>query len=210
MRDTYVVAIEGLSEQASLDQVPAHIIRAARQAVNKTTERTRAAVSRETYRQVKFPSGYLLGSKGRLYIKKLATDSDLEAIIAGRSRPTSLSRFVTGSLAVGGAKRKAGLRVEVKPGSARRMPGAFLIKLRAGSSTETKNNLGVAVRTKSGRPPPGYKPVKLAQNLWLLYGPSVSSVLYSARNQGGVATDIQQPMTDFLEAEFIRLLDLKQ
>jgi hypothetical protein len=208
MSETFVVAVEGLDALSNFGDLTAKIIKAARLAVNKTTNDVRIEASRQIYRQVKFPSGYLAPSTGRLYIKKLASQGDLEGIVSGRTRPTSLSRFVTGSLAIGKGGRKEGLTVEVKRGAVKFMPGAFLVRLRSGLTTENSNNMGVAVRVKNGKPPPGYKPVKLDHNLWLLYGPSVSSILYSERNQGGVASDIQQPMTERLEAEFLRLLDL--
>ncbi len=98
----------------------------------------------------------------------------------------------------------------MKPGSVRRLPGAFLIRLRAGSATiDTKSNVGLAVRTKDGRPPPGYKPLPLGRNLWLLYGPSVDQVFYSVRTKRGVAQDITPEIEDYMEKEFLRLMELK-
>ncbi|MDR3474326.1 MAG: hypothetical protein P4M09_21965 [Devosia sp.] len=204
------MAIEGLDIAQSLDDLPADILRAARLAVNAAARRAYTSSGRQIRKQVNFPATYVTGQKGRLSITKFASGSDLEAVITGRHRPTSLARFVTGSLAVGGANRKAGVRVEVKPGSVRRLPGAFLIRLRAGTETnlDTKSNLGLAVRTKDGRPPPGYKPLPLGRNLWLLYGPSIDQVFFSATTQRGVASDIVPDIETYMENEFLRLLDV--
>jgi hypothetical protein len=207
--DTYAVAIEGLAELSTYEELPALTIKNARLTVNSTARRALPAAARGIRRQVNFPASYLSGEKGRLQITKFASDDDLEAVITGRHRPTSLARFVTGTLKVGGANRKAGLRVEVKPGSAQRLPGAFLIRLRAGNANlDTKSNLGVAVRTKAGRIPPGYKPLPIADNLWLLFGPAVDQVFYSARTKQGVANDIAPDMANFMEREFQRLMEL--
>ncbi len=209
MAEQFAIAIEGLSALSSLDDIPKEIITAARMTVNSATRRAQAASARGIRRQVNFPATYLSGQKGRLQITRFATNSSLEGVITGRQRPTSLARFVNGSVSVGGA-RKAGVRVEVKPGSVRRLPGAFLFKLRSGSaSIDTKSNLGLAIRTKNGRPPPGYKPVSLGKNLWLLYGPSVDQVFYSVRTKRGVAEDVTPEIESYMEKEFLRLMDLK-
>lgn len=209
MADNYAVAIEGLSALKSFDDIPKQILDAARMTINAATRRAYATAGREIRRQVNFPTGYVTGQKGRLQITKFATGDNLEGVITGRQRPTSLARFVNGSVSVGGA-RKAGVRVEVKPGSVVRLPGAFLIKLRAGSAAiDTKNNLGLAIRTKNGRPPPGYKPLPIGKNLWLLYGPSIDQVFYSVRTKRGVAEDITPEIEDYMEREFLRLMELK-
>lgn len=208
MAEQYAVAIEGLDALKSFDDIPKDIIKAARMTINSAAKRAYASAGRNIRRQVNFPAGYLTGEKGRLQITKFATNENLESVITGRQRPTSLARFVNGSFSVGGA-RKAGVRVEVKPGSVRRLPGAFLIRLRAGTaSLDTKSNLGLAVRTRNGHPPPGYKPLPLGKNLWLLYGPSVDQVFYSVRTKRGVAQDITPEIESFMEKEFLRLMDL--
>lgn len=209
MAEQYAVAIEGLDALKSFDEIPDEIVNIARMTINSATKRAYASAARNIRRQVNFPSGYLTGQNKRLWITKFAKNEDLEGVISARQRPTSLARFVNGTISVGGA-RKAGVRVEVKPGSVRRLPGAFLIRLRAGNAgLDTKSNMGLAVRTKDGRPPPGYKPLPLGNNLWLLYGPSVSQVFYSARTKAGVAEDITPEIEQYMEAEFLRLLDVK-
>lgn len=210
MAEHYAVVVEGLESLDAFENLPKRTIAAARIAINHAARKGYADAGRRIIQEVNFPARYVTGKAGRLQISQFATDKHLEAVITGRTRPTSLARFVTGSISIGGANRKAGVQVEVEPGSAKRLPGAFLIRLRAGSEAnlDTKSNLGLAVRTKDGRPPPGYKPLPLGKNLWLLYGPSVSQILYSERNRGGVATDIQPKTMQILEDEFWRQMDL--
>lgn len=197
----YVVAIEGLAALDDLESIPDKILRAARQAVNKTTDRARAASARSIREQINFPARYLSGEDGRLAVTKRASGSDLEGRITGRQRATSLARFATGSPQPG---QRGGIRVAVKPGGARFMPRAFVIRLRAGSSTlDTKSNLGLAVRTENGEKPRGaYKPKKIGDNLWLLYGVSVDQAFKSVREE------VRPDMEEFLEAEFLRLFNL--
>lgn len=210
MAETYVLAIEGLVDLKDLDGLDEAISTAAYRAINKTADRGYAEIGRQIRREVKFPANYLTGKDGRMRITKRATQKSLEAVISARRRPTSLARFVTSSLRVGGSKRSEGLRVEVKPGSAVRLQRAFIVRLRAGSSTDTQSNLGVAIRLKPGsklRASSAAK--KLSNNLYLLYGPSVQQVFLS--NSGnGAAADAAPGIAGFLEEEFLRLkaLDL--
>ena len=70
----------------------------------------------------------------------------------------------------------------------------------------------LAVRTEGGPPRGAYAPKQLkafGPNVWLLYGPSVDQVLFSARNNGGVVEEIAPEVMADLEAEFGRLIDLK-
>ena len=206
MADQYAVIVEGFELVGEIEKVPKKVIDSARIAVNEAARSGYAQAGREITRQVAFPARYVTGKSGRMQISQFASNKNLEAKITARSRPTSLARFTRGSVRIGG---RAGVRVEVKPGSVVRLPGAFLIKLRAGSaSIDTQHNVGVAVRTKNGRPPPGYKPLPIGKNLWLLYGPSVAQVLYSERNRGGVATQISPDIEKKLEAEFWRQMEL--
>lgn len=201
MSDTYVVAVDGLSALRTLESVPDEVKRAALQAVNKTATRTRTSSARSMRDQVNFPPSYLSPSGGRLTITKQATQGDLEAEITGRFRPTSLARFVT-SGAVGS---RNGVRVEVAPGFAKFMRRAFLIRLRAGTADlDTKSNLGLAIRLRPGETINNKKKmIKLNGNLALLFGPSVSSVF------AGVADDEAPGAAEYLEQEFLRLMDLK-
>lgn len=175
--------------QGEIEEIPENIRRAAMRAVNKTADRARAASAREMRNQVNFPARYL-SSEGRLQVTRKASLNNLEAVVTGRQVPTSLARFVQGT-----PKRGQGVRVEVKPGAARYMKRAFLMKLK-------NNNVGLAMRTTGGPPSGAYKPKKITDNLWLVYGPSIDQVFRT------VAEDVSEPMADYLEGEFARLLDL--
>jgi hypothetical protein len=199
---SFVVAIEGLLE-APISTMVEDIERATFQAVNKTAERTRAASARQMNDEVAFPAQYLAPSQGRLVVSKQAKAGDPEAVIRGRGRPTALARFATS-----GYKRGAGVSVEVEPGRARYMPRAFFLKLRSGASlTETKFNLGLAIRIRPGETPSSVirnkrQFVKSDAGLYLLYGPSVDQVFRT------VAVDQSPAAAEFLENEFLRLMDL--
>lgn len=207
MGDNFILMLDNIEELNSLDDLPKHQQEAARIALNQaaTSGRTRAA--QHIRREVNFPASYLSPREGRLAVTDKARNDHLEVAIGARVRPTSLARFTLDNRAGGGAKRESGVRVSVKPGSVQRLPGAFLIRLRAGTADlDTKSNLGLAVRTKNGKPPPGYKPTKFGDNLWLLYGPSVSQAFINARNTG-VASDISPQFLDDVEFEFYRQMD---
>lgn len=205
MGANYVFAVEGLDAIKSIEDVPAEVMKAARQAINKTVDRARAAGAREIRRQVNLPASYLSGTTSRLAVVKKASGDDLEGIVRGRQRPTSLARFVRGPLKPGRPARGSGVQVEVKPGAARFMKGAFLIKLKVGSeSLDTASNLGLAVRKKDGtKPKAAFRPMPIGKGLWLLYGPSVDQVFRS------VAPEIAPNAADFLETEFLRLMELR-
>lgn len=207
MADAFVLVIDGLKELESLDQLPQDIVRSARIAVNDAATRGRTRMGQDVLRQINLPADYVAPRNGRLFVSKKANNSDLEAIITARSRPTSLARFAKENKA---GRPEGGVRVEVQRGVTRTLPGAFLIKLRSGAAlTDTKFNLGLAVRTRNGRPPPGYKPAQLGPNLWLLYGPSVSQIIYSETNNGGSATELSPEIMDMMENEFFRQLGVK-
>lgn len=206
MADAFALVIEGLEKLKSIDDLPQSIVKAARIAVNDAATRGRTAMGREVLSQVNFPTDYVAPRNKRLFVSKNAKNTDLEAVITARSRPTSLARFAKQSQP---GRGKEGVRVEVDRGAVRTLPGAFLIRLRAGSQlTDTKFNMGLAVRTENGKPPPGYRPAPLGNNLWLLYGPSVSQVVYSERNNGGVATDLSPDIQQMLEDEFWRQMSI--
>jgi hypothetical protein len=200
MAGLYAFAVEGLSSLSSLDDLPAKIEQAARRAVNAATDRARAAAVRGVRQQVNFPASYFAGDESRLRVTKRPSAGDLEGIVTGRHRATSLARFVSS----GSVGSKSGVTVEVKSGSARFMRRAFLIRLRAGNANlDTKSNLGLAIRLKAGESLSNKRNlIRMSNGLYLLYGPSVDQVFRT------VAADISPEIGDFLEAEFTRLLDL--
>lgn len=198
MARPYIVAVEGISDTvASLAEMPAAIQRYARMAINSTTKKTRTAASRRIREQVNFTAGYLSDNAGRLSVTQQATDANLEARIRGRFRPTSLARFARGGVG------RAGVTVQVNPGSSQRMGRAFLMRLRAGrANIETKSNLGLAIRLKPGEHVENkHRMVAVSGNLYLLYGPSVDQLFRT------VAEEIAPDASDDLETEFLRLID---
>lgn len=195
----YVFAVEGLENIDQVQGLAEDIVRAARMAVNRTTERARARGAKEIRKEVAFPASYLTGERGRLKVTEKATAQKLQGKVTGRGRPTSLARFAKAK-----APGKAGLKVTVKPGSTKEMKKAFLLRLPQGSTlTDTQFNLGLAIRLKDGERVQNKKSmVKLGKGLYLLYGPSVDQVFRD------VAKEISPDTADFLEAEFLRLVSL--
>ena len=202
--DSYVVAVEGLDALQRFDELPGKIQRIATAVVNRTAERAKAEGARRIRDQVAFPARYLTGRRGRLSVTKKASNSELEAIVTGQHRPTSLARFA-GSRNPSAARKRGGVNVEVKPGESQFMGGAFLIKLPQGKTgvTDTQFNLGLAIRLKPGESVRNKRRmVEVSKGLYLLYGPSVDQVFRT------VAGDITPDMEDWMETEFTRLVDL--
>jgi len=200
---TIVVAVEGIESLPNLEAMTPAITRAARRAVNAASDRGRTWSADEMRKQVNFPASYLRGQESRLKVVKRAKGSDLEAVIRGRFEPTSLARFATGSRA--SHRQAGGVTLEIKPGSATFMRRAFLVGLQAGDPrVRNLANVGLAMRMPKGqRPSAAYKPRQLGENLWLLYGPSVDQVFRE------VAQDVQPRVDDYLNREFLRLLELE-
>lgn len=198
MISDYVIVMEGLQSAEELRKLNPKIVSAARMAVNKAADLGRTRSAKMMREQVNFPASYLQGASSRLNVTSRASDSRLEAVITGRSRPTSLARFASGS------QPRKGVRVQVKPGRTHMMKNAFLMKLRVGDSGALGNK-GLAVRVRRGTVPAGaYKPVKIADGLFLLYGPSVDQVFKTVRE------DVSPDVESFLAREFTRLLDLRR
>ena len=140
--------------------------------------------------QINFPKGYL--ERGdRLAVVRKARKGDLTAVIRGRDRATSLARFLLpGQRPDNTAGR--GVRVEVKNGKVRNLKRAFIVKLRNG-------NMGLAVRLKPGETLANSdRAVRLADNVYLLYGPSVDQVFQ------GVADDRTDDLGAMVERQFYR------
>lgn len=192
MSRDYVVAVEGLTSLRDIEQLDDKILTRARQAINRTLDRTRTSSDREMRQQVAFPARYL---STRLTVKRRPSGSSLAGVISGRDRPTSLARFAS-SRNVAASRKRGSVDVTVAPGQTRNMRGAFLMQLRNG-------NIGLALRLKDGETIRGKrKVVKVGKGLYLLYGPSVDQVFQ------GVSEDQVPGAAAFLEAEFLRLLGL--
>jgi hypothetical protein len=192
--DDYVVAVEGLESLRDLQNLDAAILRRARLAINATVERSQVSAAKEMRSQVDFPARYLTGANGRLSISKYASETSLSASITGRDRPTSLARFAT-ETDPAKTRQQGGVNVTVQPGKTVFMKGAFLMRLASG-------NLGLAIRLKAGETLRNKKKMlRVGKGLYLLYGPSVDQVFRS------VAVGEAQNAAEYLEAEFLRLMD---
>lgn len=185
------IVATGLKDlQRFYDAAPDLFAEAARLAINDTvTRQGMTLIKKDMREQVNFPDGYL-EEGNRLSVARLATKGSLEAIIRGRDRPTSLARFAPGQTPE--STRKQGVRVRVQRGKTKHLKRAFLVKLNEGKS------LGLAVRLGDGETLDNtHAAKKLANNVWLLYGPSVEQVL------SGVAEDRAEDIIDFVNARFI-------
>lgn len=203
-RGAYAVFVEGLEALEEFDQLPDRIKLSLVQSINKTLRTGRAEGARRIRDQVNLPAQYLGPNAGRLTIARTATRAKPEGAIRARARATSLARFVTNTPAKGQP-----IRVEVAPGKARYLKRAFLVKLPQGKApVETRANLGLAVRLGPGETLRNKKTaVRLANNLYLLYGPSVDQVFLDSRGDG-VAKDMEPGLRQNLEDEFFRLMEL--
>lgn len=199
MADAFVVAVEGLDSLPTGTDWSEAMRRAAAQATNRTADRTRTRSADMILNQVALPPSYLAPRGKRLAVVKRASSSDMEAIIRGRDRPTSLARYTRG-----GVINKPGVTVQVKPGRATYLRRAFLIRLRAGNADlDTKSNLGLAVRLKKGQKLSNKtRAVQLANGLYILYGPSIGQVFKD------VAGKVGPDAVEFMDREFRRLLEL--
>lgn len=192
MAGDYVLVVEGLSSLTDIENLDESILRNARNAINKAADRTRTSATRDIRSELNFPARYLTE---RLTVRKRASGTNLEAVISGRDRPTSLARFVSNRAQKPG---KAGVNVQVSAGAGKRMQRAFLMKLRGG-------NLGLAIRLKPGATLSGSRAAKRFgkdENLYLLYGPSIDQAFST------VLPDQEEKAADFLEREFLRLMEL--
>lgn len=186
--------MDGLVDFATyLAKFPEETPKAALMAINQTADRRALQLAREEMStQIAFPKGYL--NADRLGVSKRATSADLEAVISGRDRPTSLARFVVGSTLP--KRRPNGLQVIVTPGETRSMGSAFTVRLNNG-------NIGVALRVKPGEQVKGkkFQARPFGKDLYLLYGPSVDQVFRDVRSQ------ILPEAGEYLADEFLRQLN---
>lgn len=211
---TVEITTRGLDAlQALFEKLPEVAEQASVLAVNEGARFGHARASRIIRGQVNFKAGYLGAANnrnGRLAIIKRAKGGDVEAVIRGRERPTSLARFVQGSRAPG---RKAPTVKVAAGGRSIKLKGAWLMKLRAGKVLDDDTfNVGLAIRIKPGMKlnkrefANTYGDYRVGERdnadsrggVYMLYGPSVAQVFRS------VARDIQEPVSARVEAEFVR------
>lgn len=170
---------------------------AMRMAINDVATRGGMALIREEMTdQIAFPRGYLTGD--RIGVTKRATNANLEAVITGRKRATSLARFTSART----INQKGGVSVRVSRGRTTYLKQAWLVRLKKGASLDEDNyNIGLAVRLL-----PGEKLNKktvhqswlVAGQVALLYGPSVDQVFQE------VSGDVVDPISEMVQDEFFR------
>jgi len=200
--ETYIVAMEGVAATATLDTMADDVKRAAMRAVNYAAGKAQTRGRRKIAAQVNLPYSYLAGmdssGRPRLGITKSASLDNAEAIITGRHRPTSLARFVT-SGSPDNTDRGVVLKVDDRTKKSKRM---FLIRLPQGRTlTETKSNLGLAIRLRPGESVTNKKQmVRMSRGLYLLFGPSIDQIYRT------VASDDTLEVSHDLEREFLRLV----
>lgn len=191
---TVGVIADALSDVARyFEQLPEIAEQAAFLAINDSADDALPEARREMSKQINFPKGYLNGQ--RLGVKSRASRRKLEAVIAGRDRPTSLARFAEGATIANSKGRP--LFVRVKPGKTVKLNQAFLVRLK-------NNNIGLAVRLKPGEVlQNSEKAVRLDNNVYLLYGPSVDQVFRSVADD--ITPSIQQSVSRQFFRQFARL-----
>jgi len=206
---TLLFDMEGLPEFAKyVELAPKVATRAAKLAINQTTERKGLKLAREAMQaQVNFPRGYFneIDSKTgypRFGISYRATDTRLSAGIVAREAPTSLARFAVNRnvfTRTGRNKRGAGVKVQISPGRVNHLESAFFLQLNSG-------NIGVGIRLKNGQTLTNTVGAKIIRTgplagVALLYGPSVEQVFST------VAADIAPTLLSELSIEFLRQFD---
>lgn len=180
------VALDKL--QGFFEALPDIAQKAMSMAINQVADRDGLALLKSDMRdQVNFTKDYV---DGHLRVVRRASRSSLEAVIRGRDRPTSLARFARGQTPA--STRRTGVRVTVRGSKTEKLKKAFLVNLRNG-------NTGLAVRIKEGESLRNSgAAVKLANNLYLLYGPSVDQVFR------GVAKDNSAAIGQLVTKQFLR------
>lgn len=184
-----------------VDAFPAAAVKSARIALNDVAGGEGLAVYRKAILEdVDFPDGYL--TTDRLGVTSKASDQNLAVTITGRQRATSLARFADPGQNPQNTRGK-GVRLRVsKRGGSSDLRAAWLVKLRSGSGEGNDNlNIGLAVRLKPGerlRNKREQRAVRLDDNVYLLYGPSVDQVFRD------VAVTDTPPVLDKIASEFFR------
>lgn len=185
---------------AAVALMPAAAEQAARRAVNDAARFGRALAARRITTDDNITKGYL-DSNNRLSITKFASGNDLEAIITGRDRATSLARFSKTTVTFG---KQKGVVVSVLRQNTKLMKQAFFMRLKRGQSLDPQNNnVGLAIRLKKGQKLQGsVGALDLGKGLYLLYGPSINQIFE------GVSEDIVDEVGSKMEDEFIRQYEL--
>lgn len=183
--------------QKFFDTLPELAQRATSAAINQVVDNEGIALLRHNIEsQIAFPKGYL-NQADRLGVVQKATPSNLQAVIRGRDRATSLARFAPGQTP--SSTRGTGVTVQVKKGRARHMKKAFLVRL-------NNDNIGLAVRLKQGESLTNKREtatVMLSKNVYLLYGPSVDQIFRTTAEES--LPEIGDLLTKAFNRQFERL-----
>lgn len=198
---TVEIGFRGLDEvRRSVAGIPERVDEASAFAINEAARYGQAESSRRIREQVAFSARYVGSAEdpsARLRVSKRARKGDLEAVIAGRTRPTSLAQFVKGTF-----KRNRPVRVKVSATrGAQTIRNAFPMKLRRGTGVYDPDNANVGLAIRLGKDEVvrnKRQMVQVSGSLYLLYGPSVDQVFRDVRY------DVQGPVGDVLESSFLR------
>lgn len=199
----HTAEFEGIAGAAEFfAKIPEVTNKAARLAINQVAQRGGLKLARDSIMdEIAFPKDYLTAD--RLGVTALATDNNLQAVITGRKRATSLARFATPGTPIG-SSLKSGVRVRVSKGSGGQvLRRAWLVRLNKGKSLSEDNyNVGLAVRINDGDKVAGkfsaHQSWLVPGSVALLYAPSVDQVFRT------VADDIAPRVGDMTADEFIR------
>lgn len=185
------IETRGLEEMSAFFRAQPEVAeRAAQLAINDSARFAQRVGAKQILDEINYPKSYLRGEDNRLSITQFATRGNLEAVVAGRDRATSLARFSSTKVKFG---RQHGVRVQVKAkGAARDLPNGFFMQLRNG-------NVGLAVRVRKGeRLRKSRAAVDMGNGVFLLYGPSVDQAFQ------GVAADVVDSVSDNAAEQFVR------
>jgi hypothetical protein len=189
-----MVGLEALKSYFRTSEERADV--AARLSVTDTSAFARRLSSKEIRAQTRFTVSYL-GEDGRLEVVKTADPN--EAIVRGRHRATSLANPIFNQTTPFFGRPAKGRRVVVRvarDSGGSEIKGGFFVNLRGG-------NIGLAVRSKDGRPPSrGARPI-FGGSAFLLYGPSVGQIAFDVFPD--IAPDVSAHLIDRFVYHFERL-----
>lgn len=198
---SYYIDTDGIKQfDTLLQNLGAAVEPAAADALNDGAVLARKLGSQEIRRRINFKAPYLDG--GRLVVRRRAKPNDLEAVVTGRDRPTSLARFAQGTPTFGRQRNAPRVRVRAT-GASRSIRGGFYLRLRRGSSIirDENANVGLAVRLKEGeRIKNKNEMVPIGGDVYLLYGPSVGQVYRSVaeKTTDEVSAQVAQRFAHYL------------
>ena len=188
--------IDGLQAVANLAAAaratPDAVQRAAYRSINQVAAKVQTDAVRTVASQLNLTVAYV---RDKFALEK-ASRQNLLAVVKAGMRPIGLERFGATQLvakadrakgdvsrAIPAGRKQAGVSVKVsKTGARKKMPGAFLIPMRAGTEAGG-NGKGVFIRTGKGR-----------GDIKHLYGPSPDQIFRRYREEN--LPDIQRMLAD--------------